>query len=115
MTLNRGRWVRTLRVDADERVEPVCATSFLDAARNQIGHDALYWAIRLGYDIAIEALKNFPEFGDGPAQVDTLRLGTESGAVIAMLGIDAGDLDTPEITVDAIRAIQEWVHRGITL
>jgi hypothetical protein len=30
MTSNRGLWVRWLRVDADQRVDPVCSSSFLD-------------------------------------------------------------------------------------
>jgi PucR C-terminal helix-turn-helix domain len=115
VTFKPGLWVREVRVDPDERVDPVCSSSFLDAARSEVGQEAVDWAVRLGFDIAIRAIANFPEFGKGAAQIDMLRLGTESAAVIAMLGIYAGDIDTPTITDDAIRAVHDWVHRGVPL
>ena len=115
MAQNRGCWVQELRLDAGKRVEPVCSPEFLDAARDEVGQDALDWAVELGYDTAIRAIAKYPEFGQRIVQVDTLRLGTESAATIAMLGIFRGSSDTPDITDDAIRAIQEWVHRGISL
>ena len=115
VTKQRGTWVRDLHVDVEQRVEPVCSPQLLDPAREELGRGAVDWAIRLGRDVAARAVLNFPEFGSGAPQLATLRLGTESAAIIAMLGIDRGDGETPEITEDAIRAIQDWVHRGIPL
>lgn len=115
MSVHRGTWVRELRVDPDRAVEPVCSSGVLDAAIDQLGADAVSWAVRLGYDVAVDCVQNFPEFGKNPAQLTTVRWGTESAAIIAMRGIDGGEVVSEALTADTVRAIQDYVHRGIPL
>ncbi|PBC36807.1 hypothetical protein CJ179_43360 [Rhodococcus sp. ACS1] len=111
----QGHWVRQLRVEPGTQIVPVCSPAVLGPAIEQVGQDAVDWAVALGHTIAVRAVEAAPEFGKGPAQIATVRLGTESSAIIAMLGIDSGNIDTPAITEDTIRAIQDYVHRGIAL
>ena len=109
VTKQRGTWVRDLHIDVEQRVEPVCSPQLLDPAREELGRGAVDWAIRLGRDVAARAVLNFPEFGSGAPQLATLRLGTESAAIIAMLGIDRGDGETPEIPLNAgVRFLTCW-------
>ncbi|MGW5152779.1 PucR family transcriptional regulator [Rhodococcus koreensis] len=115
MAVHQGHWVRQLRVEPGTQIAPVCSPAVLGPAIEQVGQDAIDWAIALGHTIAVRAAEVSPRFGKGPAQIATLRLGTESAAIIAMLGIDSGSIDTPAITEDTIRAIQDYVHRGIPL
>ncbi|PND51833.1 MULTISPECIES: CdaR family transcriptional regulator [Rhodococcus] len=115
MTVHQGTWVRRLRVEPDARVEPVCSPAVLEPAIAQLGADAVDWAVRLGHDIAVRCVDVFPEFGKGPAQVATVRWGTESAAIIAMRVIDSGELVGEPMTEDTARAIQDYVHRGIAL
>ncbi|MGW5110617.1 hypothetical protein [Nocardia sp. NPDC004123] len=115
MTAVRGDWVRKLRPEPEWHVEPVCSPAVLAPAIEQVGPDAVAWAVHLGYEIAERCVEMFPVFGKGAAQLATVRLGTESAAITAMRMIDCGDTLTLAITAETVRAIQDYVHRGIPL
>ncbi|WP_179220515.1 CdaR family transcriptional regulator [Rhodococcus sp. NCIMB 12038] len=115
MTTVEGRWVSQLSVSDSKRIQSVCSAELLELAAGQVGWEALDWAVALGNDLAHRCVEIFPEFGDRPAQVATVRLGTESAAIITLLAIDGHDFQMPEINDDTVRAIQEWVQRGVSL
>ncbi|MDF3313264.1 helix-turn-helix domain-containing protein [Rhodococcus sp. T2V] len=115
MATVEGRWVSQLKVGDSKRIQSVCSTELLELAAGQVGWEALDWAVAVGKELAQRCVEIFPEFGDRPAQVATVRLGTESAAIITMLAIDGHDFQMPEINDDTVRAIQEWVQRGVSL
>jgi hypothetical protein len=92
VTMQRGSWVRGLRIDSVDRVESVCSPDVVGPAVEQVGQNAVDWAARLGYDVAVRCIDSFPEFGCNPAQLTTVRWGTESAAITAMVSIESGEV-----------------------
>lgn len=115
MASSAGTWVRELRPARDLLVKPVCSTAVVGAAIEYLGADAVAWAVQAGHHIAVQSAEMFPVFGTSPAQLATVRLGTESAAINALRVIAGDEFGTPAVMPEALQAIQDYVHRGIPL
>lgn len=111
----RGQWVRRLRNEDPEPIEPVCLPVTIEKAVSQVGQDAVDWAVRIARDIAVRAMELEPGFGGGEAALRSLRLGTESVAIGTLIGIDAGGLDDSGATPESEPMMQHYVHRRMPL
>ncbi|HVW40639.1 MAG TPA: helix-turn-helix domain-containing protein [Amycolatopsis sp.] len=111
----RGRWVRTLRIAAEDHVEPVCSAAAIRRAETAVGNEPVAWAVRLGYDIAVRNVEEYPEFGGGEAQLAILRLGTETAALAMLLSIDVGRSQSIGRSGELADAVRDYVHRRIPL
>jgi len=110
-----GSWVRGLRPATDDKVSPVCSPELIRHAVDQIGAEAVQWAVQLGRDIALQCAEQFQEFGTKPSQIVTARLGIESATVLTLLAIDNPTGHLLTMSDDIGRAIKEWVQRGVPL
>ncbi|MDL4818519.1 PucR family transcriptional regulator [Actinomadura opuntiae] len=109
-----GRWLRTLTgsgVHAPASHPPLIAQS-IDA----FGPGAFDWAVDLGHRMAVTIIAEIPEFGGGEEAFQTLRMGTESAILRAMLLLVSED--SAAITGagrEALEGDRDFVRRGIPL
>lgn len=112
-THSPGQWVRRLRPTSATGLDTVCSPETVESAVAQVGEGAVAWALELGRQSAKRILEEMPIHGTGEGASRSMRLGTESVAIRALLAIDAGYVAEPGATPEVIQQMHDYVHRRI--
>lgn len=94
---------------------PASSAAILAHAREVLGPDALDWAVDLGHAIASTIIAEIPAFGGGDDPFETLRMGTESAAVRAMILLVTNDPTNIGVGEESLEGDRDFVRRGIPL
>jgi hypothetical protein len=73
------------------------------------------WAIEVGRAMATTIIGEIPEFGGGDGPFETLRMGTESSTLRALVLLARPDSGLPAITEEALAGERDFVRRNIPL
>lgn len=109
----KGRWISRLGAGGEDAPEPVLPSDTLADAVDKIGVDAVNWAVSQAYRLAKVNIERFPTLGGGPAQFDTLRIGTESITLTSLIELHDGKLVHWQITPEAMFHVRDLVHRHV--
>lgn len=80
-----------------------------------VGETPVCWAIEVGREMAATIIREIPAFGGGEGPFQTLRQGTESSTLRAMVLLAFPDVQLNPITEEALEGDREFVRRGIAL
>ncbi|MGX7728311.1 PucR family transcriptional regulator [Rhodococcus sp. 2H158] len=108
------QWVHRLR-PADSAPPPATTVATVADAVDRLGALPVEWAYEVGYTMAARVVEEIPELGGGSEPFDTVRMGTESSVIRAMLWLSGLAAGAPAITEEALAGVPDFVHRGITL
>ncbi|WP_143537842.1 MULTISPECIES: hypothetical protein [Nocardiaceae] len=108
-------WLRNLVPIDPQTPAPASTAATIADAAERIGSGPVAWACEVGSAMATTIVEEIPEIGGGTEQLDTLRMGTESSAIRALLRIAELDDAMPAITDEALRGDREFVRRGVAL
>ncbi len=108
-------WLRNLVPTDPQTPAPASSAATIADAAERIGNGPVAWACEVGSAMATTIVEEIPEIGGGTEQLDTLRMGTESSAIRALLRIAELDDAMPAITDEALRGDREFVRRGVAL
>ncbi|MHA6759662.1 PucR family transcriptional regulator [Streptacidiphilus sp. PAMC 29251] len=93
---------------------PASALETVAEATACLGPDPVGWAVGLGHDMAARITAEIPELGGGQGPFETLRMGTESSALCALLML-ADPCGRAPITDEALQGDRDFVRRGVSL
>lgn len=95
-------------------LRPASARGTVAEATACLGPDPVGWAVGLGHDMAARITSEVPELGGGQGPFETLRMGTESSALCALLMLADPGGRAP-ITDEALQGDRDFVRRGVSL
>ena len=108
-------WLHRLApADAQEALVPVSSSESVAAATALLGSRPVAWAIQVGHDLAVRVIQKVPEVGGGDGPFETVRMGTESmtlRALILLVDPSAG----AAITEEALLGDRDFARRRIGL
>lgn len=84
-------------------------------AVERLGIGPVEWACQVGYAMTERIIAEIPEFGGGPEQFESLRMGPESSVIRSLIWISSRGEGLPAITEEALRGDVDFVRRGISL
>ncbi|MDQ1181821.1 CdaR family transcriptional regulator [Rhodococcus sp. SORGH_AS_0301] len=108
-------WLRNLTPTDPATPPPASTAATIADAAERIGSGPVAWACEVGLDMATTIVEQITEIGGGAEQLNTLRMGTESSAIRALIRVAGLDDDLPAITEEALRGDREFVRRGVAL
>lgn len=82
---------------------------------SHVGEAPVCWAIEVGREMTATIIREIPAFGGGEGPFQTLRKGTESSTLRAMVLLAFPDAQLSPITEEALEGDREFVRRGIAL
>jgi hypothetical protein len=107
----KGRWVASLSIGDDDSAKPALPSDTVTDAIDTIGTEAVNWAIKKAYKLAEIIIDKYPALGGGPAQLDILRIGTETTILTSLVEIFEGKIVHWELTPEAAFHIRDIVTR----
>ncbi|MET7899751.1 PucR family transcriptional regulator [Streptomyces mirabilis] len=108
-------WPRRLRpTQAGKGLGPASGTAVLAEATAAVGPDAVAWAVEVGHGMATAVVAAVPELGGGDGPFETLRMGTESVTLRALVTL-VGDGGASPLTDEALMGDRDFVRRGVPL
>ncbi|MFC1401157.1 MULTISPECIES: CdaR family transcriptional regulator [Streptacidiphilus] len=108
-------WPRSLRpTRAGAGLGPASGAAVLAEATSAVGPGAVAWAVEVGHDMATAVIAAVPELGGGEGPFETLRMGTESVALRALVTLVADGATSP-LTDEALLGDRDFVRRGVPL
>lgn len=117
MTPDAGRpdrsWLRRLSTRASHR--PASRAALVAEATERLGEETVRWSIDLGARMATEIIERMPEFGGSDEAIETLRMGTESATLKALLVLADDDPTHARLTDEGLEGDRDFVRRGIRL
>lgn len=110
-----GEWLYRLALPAGhEELKPASSAATVAEATACLGPGPVAWAVALGHAMAESITEEVPELGGGQGPFETLRMGTESSTLRALLLL-AEPAGHPPITDEALQGDRDFVRRGISL
>jgi DNA-binding PucR family transcriptional regulator len=110
------RWLMGVRPDPGRPLPPPASTPATVAhAVELLGRNPVDWAVQVGHGMATHIIEEIPELGGGEAPFQSLRMGTESATIRALVRITRSAADLPAITEEALQGDREFVRRGVAL
>ena len=117
--INRERvmqWLRKVSPDPARPIPPPASSSATVAhAVELLGRDPVDWAVQVGDGMARHIIEEIPELGGGEGPFQSLRMGTESATIRALVRISGAASHLPAITDEALQGDREFVRRGVAL
>lgn len=109
-------WLQRLHPDPDVTVPPPASRPVTIAdAVDRLGKGPVEWACQVGYAMTERIIAEIPDFGGGPEQFESLRMGPESSVIRSLIWISSRGEGLPAITEEALRGDVDFVRRGISL
>jgi hypothetical protein len=109
-------WLRKVAPDRTRSV-PASASSPATVAHavELLGRDPVDWAVQVGDGMARHIIDEIPELGGGEGPFQSLRMGTESATIRALVRLTGAASHLPAITDEALQGDREFVRRGVAL
>lgn len=95
--------------------EPASRPVTVADAVERLGRAPVDWACQVGYAMTERIIAEIPDFGGGPEQFESLRMGPESSVIRSLIWISSKGEGLPAITEEALRGDIDFVRRGISL
>lgn len=95
--------------------EPASRPTTVADAIERLGKGPVEWACQVGYAMTERIIAEIPDFGGGPEQFESLRMGPESSVIRSLVWISSKGEGLPAITEEALRGDVDFVRRGISL
>ena len=108
-----SQWV--LKLSGSGRHAPASHAPLISAATEALGSDALAWAVDIGHEMASAIIAEMPDFSGGEEAFQTLRMGTESSTIQAMLRLVSNDLPAAKASEEALEGDRDFARRRIPL
>ena len=109
-------WLQRLRPNPDVAVPaPASRPTTVADAIERLGKSPVEWASQVGYAMTERIIAEIPDFGGGPEQFESLRMGPESSVIRSLIWLSSKGEGLPAITEEALRGDVEVVRRGISL
>ena len=110
------RWLMGVRPDPGRPLPPPASSPATVAhAVELLGRNPVDWAVQVGHGMATHIIEEIPELGGGEGPFQSLRIGTESATIRALVRITRSAADLPAITDEALQGDREFVRRGVAL
>lgn len=110
-----GGWLHRLAPDGTAPTPaPASSARTIAEATAELGPRPVAWAVGVGRRLAEVITQELPELGDGPDRFDTLRMGTESVVLRALLLL-AGSPAPTGATEEALLGDREFARRRVGL
>ncbi|MEV0848387.1 helix-turn-helix domain-containing protein [Streptomyces sp. NPDC049954] len=110
-----GHWLRRLVPDrAARELVPASSPETIAATTACLGPEPVAWAVGVGHAMAVDIMRRVPELGPGEGPFQTLRMGTESATLRALLLLHDPAAAGP-VTDEALQGDRDFVRRGIAL
>jgi hypothetical protein len=108
-------WLRKASPDPARPVpSPASSPTTVTNAVELLGRDPVDWAVQVGDGMARHIIEEIPELGGGEGPFRSLRMGTESATIRALVRL-TGAASHPAITDEALQGDREFVRRGVAL
>ncbi|WP_405771873.1 helix-turn-helix domain-containing protein [Streptomyces sp. NBC_00080] len=112
---NQAQWLYQLSPpDAGSVCAPASSERTLAVATERLGSRTVAWAIDLGRELARTITAEVPELGGGPDPFETLRMGTESAVLHALMML-AQASPSVAISDEALLGGREFARRRVGL
>lgn len=109
-------WLQRLHPNPDVAVPaPASRPVTIADAVERLGKGPVEWACQVGYAMTERIIAEIPDFGGGPEQFESLRMGPESSVIRSLIWISSKGEGLPAITEEALRGDVDFVRRGISL
>ena len=109
----KRNWMRQLSSTGTRRA--ASHPPLVAEATERLGPNAVRWAVDLGASMATEITEQMPDFAGGDEAFETLRMGTESATMHALLVVAADDHTLARLTEEGLEGDRNFVRRGIRL
>jgi len=110
------RWLMGLRPDRGRPIpRPASSPATVAHAVELLGRDPVDWAVQVGDGMARHIIEEIPELGGGEGPFQSLRMGTESATIRALVRITGAAADLPAITDEALQGDRDFVRRRVAL
>src|SRR5215207_4972670 len=108
------RWLKDVRPDQGKPLPPPASSPATVAhAVEMLGRGPVDWAVQVGDGMARHITDEIPELGGGEGPFQSLRMGTESATLRALVRITGVVPSLPAITDEALQGDREFVRRGV--